>query len=399
MKIPYLTLFFVFLVNLLVDWYLFRVLRSELRNRLWSKIQFVSAIIFAVGLLVLFFIPLNRTSDTAMRGLMWCIFVYVSVYVPKYIYVIFDIVSRIPRLWHHHGWKVLRIIGAVLSAIIFLALWWGALINRFNIDVEEVDVDIDQLPAAFDGFRIAQISDLHVGTYGNDTTFLSKLVTEINDLHPDIVFFTGDIVNRRSSELEPFVSTLSRINAPYGVFSILGNHDYGDYYQWPDTTAQMADRRNLVELQKEMGWNLLKNKHKFISAEGDSLLIIGVENIGDPPFHVYGNLKDAYPTPADHYTKILLSHTPAHWVWEIADSDKNIALTLSGHTHAMQISVLGFSPAVTRYRTWGGLYSDTSKKHKLYVNRGIGTVGFPARIGATPEITLLTLRRSDGEDR
>ena len=207
-----------------------------------------------------------------------------------------------------------------------------------------------------------------------------------------MVLFTGDIVNRHTSELRPFVSTLSRIKAP--VYSVLGNHDYGDYYHWADATAKEANQQELYTLQREMGWQLLNNESRTLRRGNDSIVVIGVENIGDPPFPVYGDLDAAYPGDLDDPSfKILMSHNPAHWVEDIKDSpDKNIALTLAGHTHAMQVELFGLSPAAFRYDTWAGMYADTDSAHRLYVNIGLGEVGIPARIGATPEITQITLR-------
>lgn len=323
--------------------------------------------------------------------MMWVVFAYITIYLPKYIYTLFDIIGRLPLLWHRQRIRIVSLTGAVLGCIVFFAMWWGALFNRFNIDVEEVDVNIPDLPAAFDGFRIAQISDLHVGTYGSDTTFISDIVARINSLQPDLVLFTGDIVNRHTPELEPFVSVLSRIRSKYGVYSVLGNHDYGDYHEWPDSAARLANNEHLATLQQQMGWKLLRNEYRDIVVDGDTMVLIGVENIGDPPFHVYGDLRKAYPSPEDNRFKVLMSHNPAHWVKDVCGSSNNIALTLSGHTHAMQVELFGLSPAVFRYRTWGGLYNDGTEDKQLYVNIGAGTVGFPARVGATPEITLITL--------
>lgn len=390
MRIPFLILIIAIIINAAIDGYIYCLLKKR-APQIWSRIYLFSSIIFAVGLLSLLFIPTKTLSEGSLLALMWVIFIYVTVYVPKLIVVIFDLISRVPQLIKKPRMPYVTTTGAVIGAIIFLALWWGALFNRFNINVNEVEVPIENLPPAFNGFTIAQISDLHVGTYGENTSFLNKLVNEINSLHPDAVLFTGDIVNRRTSELAPFTNVLSGIKAKYGVYSVLGNHDYGDYYQWPDSVARIENNRLLAKMQREMGWKLLNNSHSYITAGTDTLVIIGVENIGDPPFHVYGNLDKAYPTLTDSLPKILMSHNPAHWTADIADSNKNIGLTLSGHTHAMQISIFGFSPSKLRYKTWGGLYEDNSHKHMLYVNIGAGTVGFPARIGATPEITLLTL--------
>ena len=161
----------------------------------------------------------------------------------------------------------------------------------------------------------------------------------------------------------------------------------------------MENRRLLHSLQRQMGWHLMLNDHIYLVRGRDSIAVIGVENVGDPPFTVYGDLKKSYPTLGDSLTKVLLSHNPAHWVDDIKDNDSlNIPLTLSGHTHAMQIEVLGISPAWFRYRTWGGMYSDKDASHRLYVNIGLGTVGIPMRLGATPELTVLTLRRGSSPE-
>ncbi|MDE5858007.1 MAG: metallophosphoesterase, partial [Muribaculaceae bacterium] len=232
-------------------------------------------------------------------------------------------------------------------------------------------------------------------TFGNQTKFVSRLVDEINNLNPDLIVFTGDIVNRNSNELIPFVSVLSRLQAKEGVISIMGNHDYGDYTTWESDKAKQENLKLLHNLEKKMGWDLLLNQSKNIYRGNDSILIIGVENIGDPPFHVYGSLEKAYANTSTPQTKILLSHNPAHWKNSIADNPGHkIDLTLSGHTHAMQVELLGMSPAVFRYPTWSGLYHDKTTSNRLYVNIGAGTVGLPMRIGATPEITLITLRRA-----
>ena len=382
------------ILNLLVDWYIFRYLVSELRRRFWAHVQFWSAIIFALGLVALALVPLRSASNSVFLIAMWVVYIYISVYAAKYIFVLFDSLGRLPVLWHRKKLRYMPGIGLVLGIAAFMILWYGACIGRYQTSIKEVDVSFKDLPAGFDGYKIVQISDFHLGTYDTNTAFADKVVKKINDLHPDAVMFTGDIVNRQTSELKPFVSSLAAIKAPDGVFSILGNHDYGDYFEWPDSTDKMKNLNDMKLLQKQMGWNLLTNKSAYIAKGSDSIVIVGVENIGEPPFNIYGDLKNAYPTPEDSKFKILLSHNPSHWLHDIANSGNNIDLTLSGHTHAMQMSFFGYSPAAMRYPTWGGLYGDESDKHKLYVNIGLGTVGFPSRIGAEPEITLITLRRT-----
>lgn len=393
MRIPLLFLITVIVLSLLVDGYIYIMVRRRVVSKVPARLQLVSAVLLYMALIVGVSMPRRSGDDGSLLFIMWVLFGYMTFIMPKLVFVVVDAVALLPVLWHGRRWRWLSLTGGVIAIVAFLAMWWGALVNRFRVDVREVDFEFPHLPAAFDGFRIVQISDLHVGTYGDDDRFVRKLVGVINGLHPDAVMFTGDIVNRHSSELIPFVDALSGIEAPYGVFSILGNHDYGDYADWPSEADKAADVAALCAMQESMGWKLLLNQTEFMHSGRDSIAVIGVENIGDPPFRIYGSLHKAYPAVGDSVSKILLSHNPAHWTDSIAGHDDvNIALTLSGHTHAMQIEVAGLSPAAMRYATWGGMYGDEAGRHALYVNIGAGTVGMPMRLGATPEITLITLK-------
>ncbi len=384
------------LVGLLVDWYIVRAVwrRCSAGRRFWRPFALWSSVLCQIGAIVAVCWPKRAGGDGELLALMWILYSYLSVYLPKAIFCIIDLAGKIPALFGRKRLRGFASAGIALALLCFGFMWWGALVNRYNVDVREVAFSDSRLPDSFDGFRVAQISDLHVGSYGTDTAFVSRLVDAVNALNPDVVVFTGDIVNRRSAELLPFVQPLSRLKAPMGVYSVLGNHDYGDYYNWPDSAAKEANLRQLVNLQGDMGWDLLLNRTAWLRRGEDSLALVGVENVGDPPFHCYGDLETAYPGDlADPAFKILLSHNPAHWTMDIEDSpDKNIPLTLSGHTHAMQMSAFGLSPAAFRYPTWGGMYAD-GDAHSLYVNIGAGEVGIPARIGATPEITLFTLSK------
>lgn len=392
MRFPLLPILIILIFNLLIDFYLWRRLKKSSYNILWRKLHVVLASICNIALVVVICVPKRSGDNADLSSIMWTIYAWFSIYIPKLLFVFFDLLASVPLIFHRKRLKILDLAGIVIAAAVFIIMWWGALINRYNIDVNRVDVEIEGLPAAFDGYTIAQISDLHVGTYGYDTTYVAEVADVVNSLSPNMIAFTGDIVNRISSELEPFVGTLSQLKAPDGVYSILGNHDYGDYYNWPSDAQKQANLEHLCNLQKQMGWKMLNNAYDIVRRSNDSIAIIGVENVGDPPFHTYGDLDAAYPALDDPTTKILLSHNPAHWDNDIQDApDKNIALTLSGHTHAMQMCVFGWSPAAFRYPTWSGLYKDNDK-HRLYVNIGIGEVAIPARIGATPEITLITLR-------
>lgn len=397
MRLPVIPVLILMLLNMGIDWFIYCVLRQK-RHPLLAWIHAAVSGLLQLALVVAVCLPRRSGSDTVLLTVMWMLYGYFSVYIPKFIAAFFLLLGRMPRLWHERDWRMVPVIGWIMAFATFAVMWWGALINRLDWQVVEQELWFDNLPVAFDGYRIVQLSDLHVGTYGCDTTCLSQVVDEVNGLHPDVIYFTGDIVNRRSGELAPMTGTLSRLKAPGGVYAILGNHDYGDYSEWGSREAKRDNMRLMYDLQKRMGWRLLLNESEMVARGNDSIALIGVENVGDPPFTVYGDLNEAYPTVGDSLFKILLTHNPAHWVEDIADNDSvNVDLSLSGHTHAMQMEVdmFGhrFSPSAWRYPTWGGLYTDKSGRHKLYVNIGMGTVAIPARIGAKPEITVLTLRK------
>lgn len=401
MRLPLLPIIIWILINCGVDLYIYKAIASRLPGARWLKWCYgVSSVLLLALIITAISLPFRSGDDTVLRALNWLLFIYLTVYVPKYLFFIIDLIARIPQLFGRKRWIWVSRCAIALSVITFATFWWGTLINRYTLQIREVTIDIPGLPQRFDGFRIVQFSDFHVGTYGEDISFVEEVVAVINDLQPDAIFFTGDIVNRHSSELRPFVEPLSKLQSPSGVTAILGNHDYGDYYNWPDKEAKMRNMQELYTLFNRMGWRLLRNESYWLVRGNDSIVVLGVENIGDPPFPIYGSLTKAYPTLDDDKTKILLSHNPAHWVDSISGhSDKNIALTLSGHTHAMQMTFGNWSPASWRYKTWGGLYADKDKVHQLYVNIGLGTVGLPMRIGATPEITLITLHKNDSTIR
>lgn len=395
MRVPWIPLLILVCLSVLSDIYIYRSLVSRIKNKLWSKLQLWTAVGCYAILVCALVIPRRDGDNTMLLTVMWMLYAFMTVYFAKYIFVIIDLLAKIPTLFGHPRIRVVSVIATVCGILTFATMWWGALINRFRIDVREIEIARRDIPADFDGYRIVQISDLHTGTYGSDTTFIARLVDAVNTQNPDLIVFTGDIVNSRSDELTPHVAPLSRLHARDGVYSIMGNHDYGDYANWDSPQQKMESVEYLKQLQASMGWRMLNNATEFIHVGNDSIALVGVENIGDHPFPVYGSLTKAYPDLSDSIFKVLLTHNPAHWCDSITGHyDINIPLSLSGHTHAMQIEVGGVSPAVFRYPTWGGLYADDDSTHMLYVNIGAGTVGMPARIGATPEITVLTLRKT-----
>lgn len=407
MRIPLILAVVLLTAGVLIDLYILYDIKRSTRRNLWTRVYGVSAVICQVFLLTVFILP-KRSETSGILSLMWMLYAYLSVYLAKLVYMAVSLSGRVVRLagrvklkWHPAQW-----LGLVAASGMLAAMLTGACYTRKEIVVNDVEIASPKVPASFNGYRIVQISDLHVGTWGGDTAFVSKLVDSVNSLQPDVIVFTGDIVNRKSDELTPFAGVLSRLRGKDGVLSILGNHDYGDYVDWARPEDREENNRRLVGKQAEMGWTMLNNEKMFVTRGNDSVMFIGVENWGDPPFPVYGDLEKALSASSDsvyHQNdrrfKVLLTHNPEHWN-RVVSRSTNIDLTLSGHTHAMQMMIGAggwkWSPARYRYEQWGGLYerlNDSGHATKLYVNIGAGEVGMPVRLfSAYPEITLFTLR-------
>lgn len=390
MRFQLLTAIVAILVCLLADLYIY----MQLRRRSHAARVIYTAVTCLQYAAIVASIVMSCMHAPDLVVMMWLIFGFLTLLFPKIVWTLFSLMASLPQLVRRprQGW--LTWTGTAVAAVIFGSMWWGALVNRNRIAVSRVAIESPDIPSAFDGMTIAQISDLHVGTWGSDTTFMARLVNTVNGLHPDVIVFTGDIVNRQSDEFAPFVKPYSRLSASDGVYAILGNHDYSVYKWWPGDSAREADHSQLIELHRSTGHRLLLDENVKLGRGNDSIVIIGVENISKPPYYSCGSLSRAYPALNDSLPKILLSHDPNHWLDEVADNDSaNVLLTLSGHTHAMQIQVGGHTPASWVYDTPWGLYTDSLGRH-LYVNRGAGTIGMPMRLGATPEITLITLKRA-----
>lgn len=283
--------------------------------------------------------------------------------------------------------------GLAIAAIPFSSFLYGIVKGKYNFKVHRVTLSFPDLPKAFDGFRIAHISDIHAGSFDSYEA-VAQGVKMIQDTRPDAVLFTGDLVNNRASEVEPYVSLFKGLQAPFGKFSVLGNHDYGTYVRWPSQQAWKQNLQTLLGHQKEMGFKVLNNESVALQKDGESIRIAGVENWGKPPFPQRGDLGRALAAgKADDFT-VLLSHDPSHWDAQVLSHPKPVHLTLSGHTHGMQMGIeipgLRWSPVKYRYARWAGAYE--SQGRFLYVNRGFGFLGFPGRVGIWPEITVIELK-------
>ena len=283
-----------------------------------------------------------------------------------------------------------------LAAIPFASILYGVIKGRYNFKVLKYTLSFDDLPEAFDGYKITQISDVHSGSFDNAEK-LDYAIDLINEQASDAILFTGDMVNNEAAEMEPWKDTFARLKARDGKFSVLGNHDYGDYIDWPTPEAKIANLDRLKEIQKEMEFKLLLNEHHYIEKDGQRLAIVGVENWGEGGFKKAGDLNKAISGLAQDDFKILMSHDPSHWEYEVKDHPEHFHLTLSGHTHGMQFGIeipgwFKWSPVKWRYKYWAGIYEDA--KQYINVNRGFGYLAFPGRVGIWPEITVIELKKS-----
>lgn len=283
--------------------------------------------------------------------------------------------------------------GIIISLLPFSSFIYGMIKTAFDYRVRLVKLKLPNLPEAFNGYRIAQLSDIHSGSFANSNP-LKKAIKLLLSEDPDVIFFTGDLVNSKTDEAKRFIPELRQIKAKDGVFSVLGNHDYGDYVPWESKEAKAQNLQNLVDLQKSFGWNLLRNQNHILEKDGQQLAIIGVENWGGAMrFPKYGDLDFAKKGVEHIPVKLLLSHDPSHWDAKVRPEHPDIDVTFSGHTHGFQfgIEIPGFkwSPVQYVYKQWAGLYEEGNQK--IYVNRGLGFLGYLGRVGILPEITLFEL--------
>lgn len=409
-----LVLFFIFLI----DWYSYQAFKTLFPNLPWIKIGFWVLSIFVYLFVAYGFLTFNRSNLSLNFGRL--ISLLVLSLIPKLIILSLlfgeDFIRFLTGTYQSVSGnsegdflperrKFVSQIALVLSAIPFLGILHGVLVGKYRYRVINHTLEFDDLPDAFDGFTITQISDIHSGSFDNKKK-LEYGIDLINKQESDVILFTGDLVNNHSKEMEPWIESFKKLKAPMGKYSILGNHDYGDYMTWPSQEAKEANMERLYEIHEELGFRLLRNESvklqklalSGVEAAGASIDLLGVENWGKG-FGQYGDLKKTAANLSDQSFKILMSHDPSHFDEEVKNFSQFIHLTLSGHTHGMQfgIEIPGFikwSPASLRYPKWAGLYEELGRY--LHVNRGFGFLAFPGRVGIWPEITVIKLKRKKG---
>lgn len=403
-----LALFGLFL--LAVDYYAFQAFRSAFREAVLARYLYWIVSGGMLAFMVYLMLTFDRAAGPHNKIFSYFMGVFVLFFVPKLIIIFFLVGEDLTRFLVGIAGKFSGSTGEflpsrrrfvsqaalIVAAIPFAGILHGIFIGKYNYRVIKKTLTFSDLPPAFDGFTLTQISDVHSGSFDNAQK-INYAIDLINAQKSDLLLFTGDLVNNTANEMEPWIKSFARLKAPMGKFSILGNHDYGDYVEWPSAEAKAENLENLYQTHADIGFRLMRNEHISLERKGEKINLLGVENWGSGGFVKYGDLEKAAEAINENEFNILMSHDPSHFEEVVKTFAKKMHLTLSGHTHGMQfgIEIPGFikwSPVQYRYNRWAGLYEDLGRY--LYVNRGFGFLAFPGRVGIWPEITVLTLKRA-----
>lgn len=405
----------VVLIMLLIDLYVFLAVRTVTQgaaDKTRITIYSIYWIISAAGLITILLFPYVQAFQTNVVFRNYIFALLAGLFFAKILASSFFLIDDIRRIG---TWTISKIfpssessglqqaasitrsafiswIGIGVGGGLFTTLLYG-FSNKYNYSVRTVKLTFHNLPKAFKGLRIVQVSDIHSGSF-TDKAAVERGVQMVLDQNPDLILFTGDLVNDRADEMKDYMDVFSKFSAPLGVYSTLGNHDYGDYIAWPSETAKKENLERLKQIHGELGWRLLMNEHVAIEKDGDEIALLGIENWSAfGRFPKYGKMDEAHPGTEKYPFKILMSHDPSHWDAEVRTKYPDIDLMLAGHTHGMQFGLenpyFKWSPVQWFYKEWAGLYKEG--KQMLYVNRGYGFIGYPGRVGIMPEITVIEL--------
>ena len=398
----------VLFLILVMDFYAWQAFKTVAKESQWAGRLYWGSSVFVYVAIFYAFFKMAGNTDSFYPGF-WVFGITLMVYTPKMILCGFLLIEDVYRLlatlynrvaggeevltYMPTRRKFISQLAISLAAIPFAGILYGMWRGKYNFQVNKINLDVPNLPNAFNGFKILQFSDFHAGSFTDENEVRSALAL-IQEQNADVIVFTGDMVNNKAKEFEPYVEMISELHAPFGKYSILGNHDYGDYVPWESPVHKENNLEQLKEMEHEAGFRLLLNEHVVFEEGGQHLALMGVENYGAPPFPQKGDLAEASRGLRAEIPRILLTHDPSHFDLEVKNSEQPIFLTLSGHTHGMQFGVeipgwLKWSPVKWRYPKWAGLYEENGKY--LYVNKGLGFIGYPGRVGMWPEITVIEL--------
>ena len=394
----------------IADFYAFQTLRTLTKSNWWYAIYWVFTIAI-IGNFVYQFYGFNR-SDGFSHANAYAIGFLIAMIVPKLILglaMLGEDIFRVPQAIYSYFTqnndlegnhfpqrrKFVSQIALGLAAIPFASIIYGIYRGKYNFKVLNYTLHFEDLPDAFEGYKLTQISDVHSGSFDNIEK-VEYAIDLINEQQSDVILFTGDMVNNKATEMEPYIDIFKKLKAKDGLYSVLGNHDYGDYINWDSEEDKKQNLEDLKVLQKEIGFDLLLNENRFIEKDGQRIALVGVENWGKGGFKKAGDLKKAASFVDKDDFKILMSHDPSHWDAEVVNDAYHYHLTLSGHTHGMQFGIeipgwFKWSPVKWRYKHWAGIYKELGQY--INVNRGFGYLAFPGRVGIWPEITVIELKK------
>lgn len=423
-------LFFVLpVILLLIDWYVFQAVKTLSRSATETTQRTIALIYwgFTALTLLLYVVMQVLPPDSISRQLRT--FLWASIAIPYFSKIFAVLIILIDDIGRFFRWMVslfykptvieaventsgqtapvsstlptdtisrsdfLMKTALVVGAIPLVGFTWGIVSGAHDYRIRRIKLPMKNLPSGFHGMTIAQISDIHSGSFFNKTAVKGG-VEMLMGQKPDMVFFTGDLVNSHAEEVNDYIDVFDKVKAPLGVYSTLGNHDYGKYVRWPSAQAERQNVLDVVAAHKQLGWNIMLDEHKILEQNGDKIALIGVQNLGFGPAALRaGNLAKAYRGTEEYPVKLLLSHDPTHWDAEVRPKYGDIDVQFSGHTHGAQFGVeigsVRWSPTQYFYRQWAGLYQEGDQR--LYVNRGYGYIGYPGRVGILPEITIFEL--------
>lgn len=406
----FISLFFVF--TLVLDWYVFQAVRTVTSDLGSGTRRLINIFYWSITVLSLAgILAYNLLDISQLKSMRSVILVFIfGNFLAKLFGALFLVLDDLIRLFSvlfskvngttnpNEGFSPSRSDFLAKTALIATAtpaaiMGFGIISGAYDYRIRKKVITLPNLPKAFDGIRLGQLSDIHSGSFF-DKLAVKGGVDMLLGEKPDIIFFTGDLVNNKTEEVKDYVDIFNKLKAPLGVYSTLGNHDYGDYSAWSSPEAKKKNLQDLITTQKQMGWDILLNENRFIETSGEKIAILGIENWGGGRFAKYGDLEKTYAGSEEAPVKILLSHDPSHWDAQVRPNHPDIDLMLAGHTHGMQFGVeignFRWSPSQWMYKQWADLYQEGNQY--LYVNRGFGFLGYPGRVGILPEITIIELK-------
>ncbi len=394
-----MTMYWVELILLIIiivfcDIWFFKRMKKHRFYSWFINLSLLPGIFFIIIFLYIRFGFKYNHSYQFSSGLQWMFYLFSLIYIPKIIYIFFFNTNILFNKLSGKKSGVIRKIGYIIAIFLVFIMGYGNLVTRDKLELVKQEIEVKNLPKGFDGYKIAIFADFHIGNWNNHYRIMNPLIQMINKENPDIIIFAGDMVNNFSDELNGWEPYFRQLKSKQGNFAVLGNHDYGDYTNWKSSEMKEKNLEDIKKHIQNLGFRLLLNENQDIIKGTDTISMVGVENWSNGHFHCYGDLNKALKGTKINRQKIIVSHDPTHWNAEIVGKE-SVFLTIAGHTHGGQIGIINkymkVSPAKLAFNEWEGLYKN--KDQYLYVNRGIGYVGIPLRVGVRPEVTILILKK------